>query len=88
MDSYESPLSKQLLSVQNKGELPFLHGLDRIISFEELPRSLIPDDYVAGTVVALRNHPLECRIVVGMVLGHHGQALRTWIVRRTLGDGP
>lgn len=88
MDPDKSPLSEKLLPTENKGELPFLHSLDGIISLQELPRSLVPDDHVPGAVIALRNHPLEPRIVVRMILSHHGQALRTGIVRGTLGNGP
>ena len=34
----------------------------------------VPDDHLAGTVLALGDHPFKIGIVEGMILNMHGQA--------------
>ena len=48
----------------------------------------VPNDYLAGTVVALGNDALEIAVLDRMVLDHHGKPLVGGIERRPLGHGP
>ena len=48
----------------------------------------VPHDHLAGAVLAGGNHAFERRIVVGVVLDVHGQALFVTIQRRALGHRP
>ena len=56
---------------------PDFSAFDRIVArLDELPRPVVPDDHVPRAVVPRRDHALERRVVVRMILGHHRQALR------------
>ena len=48
----------------------------------------VPDDHFARAVLPGRNHALERRVVVGVILDVHGEALFVTIERRALGHGP
>ena len=48
----------------------------------------VPNDYLAGTVVALGNDALEIAVLDRMVFDHHGKPLVGRIERRPLGYGP
>ena len=48
----------------------------------------VPDDHLAGAVLARRNHAFERRVVVRVILGLHGEPLFATIERRTLRHRP
>jgi hypothetical protein len=56
---HQRPLTEHLLPVHPKGELPCLDPFDSVVRLDELERTVVPDDDVAATVVAGRDHALE-----------------------------
>jgi hypothetical protein len=83
LDPHQGPLPEHLLSEELERQLSPFQGLDRVIAgLDEFPGALVPDDDVSGTIVPLRDHPLEGGVVVGMVLRHHGQPFVCRVIRR------
>ena len=80
------PGSTELVSTELEGQLAPGQGLLRIL--ERNPQPLVPDDHLAGAVVALGNHPLEVGVIDGMVLDLDGQPLVRRVQRGPHGDGP
>jgi hypothetical protein len=73
VDFHERPLAEHLFAEHAEGQLAGAHCFCGIIArLDELPRTVVPDDDVAASVVAGRDHPLERCVIVRMILGHHG----------------
>ena len=83
---HQRPAPVELEAAQIEEQLAGLEPRARIL--HRHPHALVPEDDRAGSVVALRNHALELRIVQRMVLHVDGHALVLRVGRWSPGNGP
>src|SRR5205814_3544308 len=83
---HEAPPAVQLLALERERESAFLHAGARVV--DRLPGPVVPHDDAAPAVLAFRNHAFEVRVLDGMVLGLHREALLARIEARALRHRP
>ena len=82
------PASLQLLSVEDDVEVAFAALLVELAWRHGVVRAAVPDDAVAGAVLAVGDAALEVAVGERVVLGLDGEPLLRRIVTRSLGAGP
>jgi hypothetical protein len=72
LDQREAPA--QLRAVQRELQLTLLHGPAGVVGLLRLERAPVPDDDVAGAVLAARDDAFEVEVLKGVVLDVNGHA--------------
>jgi hypothetical protein len=83
----QMPAALQLLSVEEDVEVAFLQLLPGLPGGIGVVRPAVPDDAVAGAVLAVGDATLEVAVLQWMVLGLHRQPLLGRVVAGPLGTG-
>jgi len=84
----ERPAPPELVAEELHLELAPAELLQQILGLRRAVPPAVPHDDRAGAVVAGSDHPFEVRVLDGVVLHVHGQALLLGVHGRTLGHGP
>ena len=84
----EHPFAFKLLPLQHEVKLAFLPSGFRSFRIDHFIGSVVPDNDVAGAVVAFGNDSFESAVVERMIFGEYRETLFTGIEGGTFGNRP